>query len=430
MAKKTTIPQMTPEGREARYVNRMAAAGSNKSPSELKAEFKAKTSKAPTARNLARIEADLKSLKSAELKDVMRAVYPKGSRGLSRMKVAELRTTLVGAHMAGLNVPEAVAKIKGATVGGSMASGAKALAKGVGKAGLKALGPIAAFAAAASMFRSSAEAGENKAVSAAKAVGAGIDSFATAGLLTTMVTDPKVQAEVAKQRAQPRGARGSAPALTAPDSMQHLGSVAKSVFVSAIGSAMAADAKKDLIAQKAAKAAGQAYPLADRVIARGARGLGLFAKYGGGTAAIATTADLLISGAKADDGSKGAADGGHDFIAGVAKELVNPTTWGAAVGGAMMGKSAGGKLAATAGLKLLADAVIVPMITPRSAKADDARGMSSADKAKYAEASKNHAAKRDAAAAEAPKSDGWTDPYVRSQNGKTIKVGGYKTVIP
>lgn len=86
-----------------------------------------------------------------------------------------------------------------------------------GRGLLRALTPLAAVAAAASMFRSSAEAGENKAVAATKAVAAGADSVLSAGLLTAVVSDPEVQAQVAKQRTQPRGARGSAPAVTAPN---------------------------------------------------------------------------------------------------------------------------------------------------------------------------------------------------------------------
>lgn len=49
----------------------------------------------------------------------------------------------------------------------------------------------------------------------------------------------------------------------------------------------------------------------------------------------------------------------------------------------------------------------------------------------YRAASVKHEAKRaERAKAEQPKSDGWTEAYVRQQNGKAVQVGGYRTVLP
>lgn len=98
-------------------------------------------------------------------------------------------------------------------------SGVKATVKKSAKAALKkvalkAIAPVAAVLAASSMFRSSANAGDSTVVSGVKAVAAGVDSIATAGILTEMVTSPTVQAAVETQRAQPRGARGSAPVVS------------------------------------------------------------------------------------------------------------------------------------------------------------------------------------------------------------------------
>lgn len=107
---------------------------------------------------------------------------------------------------------------------------AAAAVKVGGKLALKALTPVAALVAAVSMFKDSAQAGESMPVAAAKAVAAGADSVLTAGALTAVVSDPHVQGEMAKQRSQPRGARGSAPIVTAPQAVKVAASAAFGVL--------------------------------------------------------------------------------------------------------------------------------------------------------------------------------------------------------
>lgn len=58
------------------------------------------------------------------------------------------------------------------------------------------------------------------------------------------------------------------------------------------------------------------------------------------------------------------------------------------------------------------------------------RGLSDAQKRDYAKATQSHNAAAEKRRAQAPKSDGMTDAYVRTQNGKTVQVGGYRTVLP
>jgi len=204
-------------------------------------------------------------------------------------------------------VPKAAPAAPGAM--GTMASAAGKAVKAVGKGALRVLMPVAAFAAAASAFRSSAQAGEAKTISGLKGVIAGVDAVATGGLISDKLNDPAANAQMLKtyqegkiyNRANRDGTKGAGtdgPALTTNDKISNL---AKSGFTAAVGAMVAADARKDLIAQKAAKAAGNASPIAERVVARGTRGLGLLAKYGGGAAAIVTAADIMTSGAKADD---------------------------------------------------------------------------------------------------------------------------------
>ena len=149
-----------------------------------------------------------------------------------------------------LSVVEQARALSAAPVVAAASNGAKMAAAGTvakvaGKVALKALGPVAAVMAvmaAVAMFKSSAEAGENKAVSVAKAVAAGADAMLTGGIVTAMVQDPYVQSEMAKQQAQPRGARGSAPSVTVtevPDHSQAVGLPAKA--------AEAGDGKKSAV---------------------------------------------------------------------------------------------------------------------------------------------------------------------------------------
>lgn len=61
-------------------------------------------------------------------------------------------------------------------------------------------------------------------------------------------------------------------------------------------------------------------------------------------------------------------------------------------------------------------------------KARPSGGLSDAQKRDYAKASARKASERQSA--KPVKSDGMTDAYVRTQNGKTVQVGGYRTVLP
>ena len=56
------------------------------------------------------------------------------------------------------------------------------------------------------------------------------------------------------------------------------------------------------------------------------------------------------------------------------------------------------------------------------------RGLTDAQKRDYAKASARKTSERQSA--KPVKSDGMTDAYVRTQNGKTVQVGGYRTVLP
>lgn len=64
---------------------------------------------------------------------------------------------------------------------------------------------------AVGVYKDARAGGDNMALAGAKSVATAVDSVATLGLLGTMVRDKNVQAEVARQRQTPRGARGSAP---------------------------------------------------------------------------------------------------------------------------------------------------------------------------------------------------------------------------
>lgn len=58
------------------------------------------------------------------------------------------------------------------------------------------------------------------------------------------------------------------------------------------------------------------------------------------------------------------------------------------------------------------------------------RGLSASQRADYAKATQAHKAAAEKRASSKPASDGMTDAYVRTQNGKTVQVGGYRTVLP
>lgn len=58
------------------------------------------------------------------------------------------------------------------------------------------------------------------------------------------------------------------------------------------------------------------------------------------------------------------------------------------------------------------------------------RGLSASQKSDYAKATQAHKAAAEKRASNKPASDGMTDAYVRTQNGKTVQVGGYRTVLP
>ncbi len=61
-------------------------------------------------------------------------------------------------------------------------------------------------------------------------------------------------------------------------------------------------------------------------------------------------------------------------------------------------------------------------------KARPSGGLTDAQKRDYAKASARKTSERQSA--KPVKSDGMTDAYVRTQNGKTVQVGGYRTVLP
>ncbi len=70
-------------------------------------------------------------------------------------------------------------------------------------------------------------------------------------------------------------------------------------------------------------------------------------------------------------------------------------------------------------------------LTSKSQKAAPLnRGLSASQKSDYAKATQAHKAAAEKRASNKPASDGMTDAHVRTQNGKTVQVGGYRTVLP
>lgn len=512
----TQAQQMSQAGREARYVNRMTAAGSGKSPAELVAEFRAKTapraSPAQMAAGMDQILSDVRKGKprvgSAEAKALLKEgvvtradikaaktwteverLAAQGRTAMSRDRgllsggADDIAARLKGLKKAGL---QAVAKEVGASVGPratvselrgaiqksivadgrtaakhalagqikpwggaidysrvSTASGqgaasqaqkiasavdkvaapvgqgakgaAKTLAKGAGRAALKALTPIAAVMAAATMFRSSAQAGENTAVSAVKAVAAGADSVLTFGALTAVASDPKVQAEVDKQRAQPRGARGSAPAVTAPQ---------KSGVDRAISAILG----------------GGSLGLAKIMMseARGS-GVGLIAKTGlrtgavvSGVIGVSMVVDAVTGGAKADDAS--ASQPPPDHRAGLAEVTgglkinaanLNPAervrdlvSLSADKGAYIHGIAAGQKARADISAARTEMARIAAKRSVGDMRQTNAPIMPSAG-------ASPKGGRGGRTAAQKPRSDGFAEAYTRTQNGRTVQVKGY-----
>lgn len=235
-------------------------------------------------------------------------------------------------------------------------------------------------------------AGMSKPRAVAEGVVRGAYSMATFGLFDKKLTVP------GSNQAKVNAIRGRldnfSPRPSASDGELVVTGAATSVF----GSIIAADAKRDLAAVP------RDYK-SSRAGLRLARGFGLVGKYGG--LAVAAAGAFSLATRKASASQPSQPQGRDDYRNGLLE-----------MAGGQRINNANPNPASRARERVRMGIEAAPLT----------RGLSAAQKRDYAKASARKASERQSA--KPVKSDGMTDPYVRMQNGKSVQVGGYRTVLP